>query len=189
MKPAIPARVKVTGLIPNTNKITAMIANSMVKKISNKCNIDVAHSKYKGIYGMGEINEEKVLLLKPQTYMNLSGECIIKFKNFYKIPNNKIITIYDDMDLNVGDIRIRKSGGPGTHNGMKSVIENLNTTDFYRIRIGVGMPEEKEKMINYLIEKITKQEFEKLDNSLSKGAEAVLEIIKNGIDSAMNKFN
>lgn len=85
---------------------------NVINKISEMFNIKVVNSKYNALYGMGEIKGEKVILLKPQTYMNASGESIIKFKNFYKISNNKIIVIYDDIDLDIGDIRIRKNGGP-----------------------------------------------------------------------------
>jgi len=121
--------------------------------------------------------------------MNLSGESLIAFKNFYKIPTENIIVIYDDIDLNVGQIRIRKKGGPGTHNGMKSVIQNLNSESFARIRIGIGKPENSSDLINYVIGKIPKEESKILKNSTEKAAIAVLEILKNGIDVAMNKFN
>jgi PTH1 family peptidyl-tRNA hydrolase len=141
------------------------------------------------LYGIGEINNEKVILLKPQTYMNLSGEAIIKFKNFYKITQNQIIIIYDDIDLDVGMIRIKEKGSGGTHNGMKSVIQHLGTEDFARIRIGIGKPEYKEDLTNYVIGRISNEERELLDNSVNKALEAVLEILEHGIESAMNKFN
>lgn len=138
---------------------------------------------------MGNISNEKVILLKPQTYMNLSGNSLIQFKNFYKISNEEIIVIYDDVDLEVGDLRIRKQGSSGSHNGMKSVIENLKTEQFIRIRIGIGMPENKEDMINYVIGHIPKKEKEILDETTTKAKDAILEILENGIDVAMNKFN
>jgi PTH1 family peptidyl-tRNA hydrolase len=138
---------------------------------------------------MGNISNEKVVLLKPQTYMNLSGNSLIQFKNFYKISNEEIIVIYDDVDLDVGDLRIRTKGSGGTHNGMKSVIENLKTEQFIRIRIGIGMPENKEDMINYVIGHIPKKEKEILDEATTKAKDAILEILKNGIDASMNKFN
>lgn len=106
-----------------------------INHLSQKINITVTKEKFKALYGDGMINNEKVILLKPQTYMNLSGEAIIKFKDFYKIPAENIIVIYDDIDVDVGKIKIRKKGGPGTHNGMKSVVEELQTEDFPRIRV------------------------------------------------------
>lgn len=161
----------------------------VINEISDKCNIKVSKSKFDALYGMGEINGKKVILVKPQTYMNLSGESIIKFKKFYKISNKEIIIIYDDIDLAVGDIRLKPKGGAGTHNGMRSVLQNLNTEDFIRVRVGIGTPENKEDMINYVIGAIPKREKEILDESVKRASESVLEILQNGIDVAMNKFN
>lgn len=162
---------------------------NVVNRIAKKYNIDISQTKFKGEYGKGIIEDQKVILLKPQTYMNLSGEAVIKFKNFYKIENSEIIVIYDDIDTNVGDIRIRKKGGPGTHNGMKSVVHHLAITDFARVRIGIGSPKENEDIIEYVIGKISNEESKELDNSVELGANAVIEILKNGVDIAMNKFN
>ena len=162
---------------------------NVINEISDKCNINVSKSKFDALYGMGEIQGKKVILVKPQTYMNLSGESIIKFKKFYKISNKEIIIIYDDIDLDVGDIRLKPKGGAGTHNGMKSVIQNLNTEDFIRVRVGIGAPEHKEDMINYVIGAIPKREKEILNEGVKKAAESVIEILQNGIDVAMNKFN
>ena len=121
--------------------------------------------------------------------MNLSGESIIQFKKFYKISNKNIIVIYDDIDLKVGDIRLKAKGGSGTHNGMKSVLEHLKTEEFIRVRVGIGTPENKEDMINYVIGAIPKREKEILEKSIEKAAQGVTEILENGIDIAMNKFN
>ena len=99
------------------------------------------------------------------------------------------IIIYDDIDIKPGIIKVRKTGGPGTHNGMKSVIQNIQMKEFPRVRVGIGMPEHKNDLINYVIGKIPKEEIEILDKSTTKAKEAVIEIIKNGINRAMNKFN
>ena len=160
-----------------------------INHLSKKLNISVTKEKFKGLYGDGVINNEKVILLKPQTYMNLSGESIVKFRDFYKIPNENIIVIYDDMDIELGTIKIRKKGGPGTHNGMKSVVSELQTEDFPRIRVGIGKPMIKEMMIAYVIQKIQGEEVEILDKATKKAAEAVYEIIINGIDKTMNIYN
>lgn len=161
----------------------------VINELSNYCNIKVSKSKFDAFYGVGEINGKKVILVKPQTYMNSSGDSIIKFKKFYKISNKGIIVIYDDIDLKIGDIRLKSKGGAGTHNGMKSVIENLNTEDFIRVRVGIGVPVNKEDMINYVIGQIPKRERNQLDESIKKAKDSVLEILENGIDVAMNKFN
>jgi len=162
---------------------------NVINKIAKDCDIKVSQSKFKGLYTVENINGKKIILLKPQTYMNLSGESIIEFKNFYKILNENIIVIYDDIDLEPGTIRIRKKGGAGTHNGMKSVIQHLQTEDFIRVRVGIGKPEHKGDLINYVINPIRTEEREMLQEGIDKAAEAVLSILKDGIDIAMNKFN
>lgn len=161
----------------------------VINEISNKCNIKVSKSKFDALYGMGEVQGKKVILVKPQTYMNLSGESIIKFKKFYKVSNKEIIIIYDDIDLAVGDIRLKPKGSAGSHNGMKSVIQNLNTEEFIRVRVGIGAPQNKDDIINYVIGAIPKREKEILNESIQKAAESVIEVLQNGIDVAMNKFN
>ncbi len=160
-----------------------------INEIAQKNNIEVNKNKFKGLYGTGIIEKQKVILLKPQTYMNLSGESIREISNFYNITPKETIIIYDDIDIEKGNIKIRKKGGPGSHNGMKSVIENLKTTEFGRIRVGIGQPEFKSDMINYVIGKVPEEEQKILQQGVKKAAEAIEEIIKNGIDIAMNKFN
>ena len=160
-----------------------------INKIAEKLDVKISREKYKGLYGETTINNEKVILLKPQTYMNLSGDSIIQFKNFYKIPDENIIIIYDDMDIEKGNIKIRKKGGPGSHNGMKSVIDVLNTDVFPRIRIGIGRPMFKEMTIAYVLEKISKEEREILDKAIDKAADATIDIIEKGIDKTMNMYN
>lgn len=162
---------------------------NVIDILSKKLNIKLDKLKFKALYGQGKLNDEKVLLVKPQTYMNLSGEAIIAIKNFYKISNENTVVIYDDIDLPIGEIRIKKHGSSGTHNGMKSVIQNLGTEEFPRIRIGIGKPEEKENLINYVIKKMPKEEKEKLDKSIETASEGTIKIIEKGIDIAMNEFN
>ncbi len=161
-----------------------------VNKLAQEYKIELNKTKFKGIYGKGIIEDKKVMILKPQTYMNLSGESIIEAMNFYKIDLKDMIIIYDDIDVEPGKIKIRKKGGAGSHNGMKSVIENVNSEEFIRIRVGIGAPEHKNDMLNYVIGKIpTDEEKEVLDKGTDKAKEAIKEILKNGVDSAMNKFN
>ena len=109
----------------------------VVNAIANKYEIKVNKNKFNSLYGQGTIDNEKIILVKPQTYMNLSGIAARKFKDFYKIEDNKLIIIHDDIDIPEGTIKVRKSGGAGTHNGMKSVVQELGGKSFYRIRIGV----------------------------------------------------
>ena len=161
----------------------------VINKISEKFDIKVNKTKFKALYGTGVINGEKVVLVKPQTFMNLSGEAVQEFVNFYKVEADKILIIYDDIDTEPGKIRIRKTGGPGTHNGMKSVVSCLNSENFARIRVGIGMPEFKGDLINYVIGHIPESEYDKLKEGINIAAEAVESIIKNGIDKTMNFYN
>ncbi len=160
-----------------------------INKIAKQYNIEVNKNKFKGLCGSGIIENKKVILLKPQTYMNLSGESIKETMDFYKIQQENLIIIYDDIDLEAGIIKIRKKGGPGTHNGMKSVISNIKTQEFARVRVGIGKPERKEQLIEYVIGKIPDKDQKILDEATTKSKEALIEIIKNGVDIAMNKFN
>lgn len=160
-----------------------------INKIAQKSNIEINKSKFNSLYGTGTMAEEKVILLKPQTYMNLSGKAVRDFMNFYKIKEEELIVIFDDLDIEPGIIKIRKKGGPGTHNGMKSVISEIKTEDFPRIRVGIGNPEYKNNLLNYILTRIPDEDYKVLQNSTQYAAEAVEEIIKNGIDSAMNKYN
>ena len=157
--------------------------------LATQTKIDITRNKFNALYGSGNIGEEKVILVKPQTYMNLSGKAIREFKNFYKIDLSKIIVIYDDIDLETGKIRIRKKGSAGSHNGMKSVIQELATDEFTRIRVGIGSPEFKGDLINHVLEPISKKEREILDEGIFEAKSSIIEIIKNGVDSAMNKYN
>ena len=160
-----------------------------INELAKDNNINITKTKFKALYETGIIQNEKVILLKPQTYMNLSGEAIKEARDFYNVKPEEIIVIYDDIDIEKGKIKLRKKGGPGSHNGMKSVVQELNTTDFIRIRVGIGQPEFKSDMINYVIGNVPEEEQKILQQGTKKAAEAIEEILKNGIDIAMNKFN
>lgn len=160
-----------------------------INKIAKQYNIEVNKTKFEGLSESGIIEGEKAILIKPQTYMNLSGKCVKQFSDFYKIEKEKILVIYDDMDIMPGEIKIRKKGSAGGHNGMKSIIQSIGTEEFPRIRIGIGRPEHSGDEINYVIGAIPKEEIPKLEEGTEKAKEAVIEILKNGINSAMNKFN
>lgn len=162
---------------------------NVINKLSNQYNIEVNKAKFKGLTGSGIIEGEKVILLKPQTFMNLSGESLIEAINFYKISIDDLIVIYDDIDIEPGNVRIRKSGSAGSHNGMKSIISHLSTEKFVRVRVGIGRPKEKMDMISYVIGHIPEEDLDKLEKGTELAKEAVIEIIKNNVDSAMNKFN
>lgn len=162
---------------------------NVINMLSKELNIEVNKNKFKGIFGIGVINGEKLFLLKPQTYMNNSGESLIEIMNFYKITPEKIIVIYDDVDVEPGNIRIRKNGSAGTHNGMKSIIEYIGTENFCRIRVGIGKPKGNIDMISYVIGYVSDEEMDEMQKGVEKAKDAIIEILNNGIDSAMNKYN
>ena len=174
---------------PQYSQTRHNVGFDVINLLAEKHNIQVSKSGYEGLYGLGTIGEEKVILLKPQTFMNESGKSIIKVKNYYNISDEKIIVIYDDIDIDEGTVKLRKQGGAGTHNGMKSVISELNTKEFPRVRIGTGMPIFKELLVSYVLQKLTSEQYEKLRPAIQTAGDAVEEIIKNGIDNAMNKYN
>lgn len=155
--------------------------------ISSKNNIDINKSKFKGMFGEGFIKGQKVILLKPTTYMNLSGESIREVINFYKISNEEVIVIYDDISLEVGRLRIREKGSHGGHNGIKSIIANLGTDVFPRVKIGVGAP--KGNLVSHVLGKFSEDEIEILRETIKASSEAVSIIVNTDTKEAMNKLN
>lgn len=160
-----------------------------INKIAKQYNIEINKNKFQGLYESATIETKKVILVKPQTYMNLSGEAIKPFADFYKIDIDKIIVIYDDIDVETGTIKIRKKGGAGSHNGMKSVVYELGSKEFPRIKVGTGTKEEIPNLINYVIDKVGNEEYERLEKGVELAAEAVKLCLKIGIDNAMNTLN
>lgn len=162
---------------------------NVINNLAERYNIEVNKSKFKSLYGDGLIEGKKVILLKPQTYMNLSGEAVDEIVSFYKLSLEDIIVVYDDLDIEPGKIRIRKSGSPGSHNGIKSVTHYLKSNNFARVRVGIGKPETNVDLIEYVIGAIDDEQRELLKSGVEMATEAIIEILKNNIDSAMNKFN
>ena len=160
-----------------------------INKLAKEYEIEMSRTKFEGIYGTGIIENQKVILLKPQTYMNLSGESLVQFKNFYKIENSKILVISDDIDLEPGKIRIKRKGCAGSHNGLKSVVHELQTEDFPRIRVGVGTPEPEKDLVEHVIGHVEEEQYKELEKGITLAKDAITEILKNGIESAMNKYN
>ncbi len=159
-----------------------------IDRLAEKHNIQVDKIKFKALVGDGRIAGQKVLLVKPQTYMNLSGESVREVANYYKVNTNDIIVIYDDLDLPLGHIRIRKSGSAGTHNGMKSVVYQLRSDQFPRIRIGIGGNGD-ENIINYVIGGFKKEEVKILEDTVDNVVSAIECVISESLDIAMNRYN
>ena len=143
-----------------------------------------------GRYGKGMIAGEKVILLKPLTYMNLSGESVRGIADYFKIdPESQLIVIYDDIDLEPGQIRIRKKGSAGGHNGIKDIIAKLGTQNFIRIKIGVGAKPRGWDLADHVLSRFSKEERELIDMAVSRAAAAVKKILTDGVDAAMNEYN
>ena len=159
----------------------------VINKLSEKFNIGLNKRKFNALYGTGNIENETVILCKPQTYMNLSGISVIEFIKFYNISLENVLIIYDDIDIETGTIRIRKNGSSAGHNGIKSLIDNLQTEEFHRVRIGTGPCEDREDLINFVIKKVSDEEYARLQDGIILGTEAVENILKYGIDNAMNQ--
>lgn len=161
-----------------------------VDMISREFNAPIKKIKFKAVYGETDIMGEKVILAKPQTYMNLSGESIREIASFYKIKPQNIIIFHDDISLPVGKVRIRKKGSDGGHNGLKSIIYQLVSDDFVRVKIGVGAPANKDyDLADYVLGKFTKDDLEKIIPVLKECSDMAECIIKQGVDTAMNKYN
>lgn len=166
------------------------IGFEVVDVLASKYDIRMNKEKFRAVLGDGKIGGEKVILVKPQTYMNLSGESIREIAQWYKIENENIIVIYDDISLPVGKLRIREKGSAGGHNGIKNIIYQLQTEVFPRIKLGTGMPKNPEYDIkDYVLGHFTKEETEVLVKTAIRAVDATEEIIKNGAKSAMNKYN
>ena len=163
------------------------IGFEVIDYIANKYNIELNRVKFKGIYGEGFIQNKKVILLKPSTYMNLSGESIREVITFYKLTEDEVIVLYDDISLEIGRLRIREKGSAGGHNGIKSIIANLSTDVFPRIKIGVGQP--KGDLVSHVLGKFNKEEKSVLKESMEASALAVEIILKENTKEAMNKLN
>lgn len=151
--------------------------------------IPLNKNKFKAEIGEGSIGGEKVILMKPQTYMNLSGEAISPCKNWYKIDLKDILIIYDDVTLDVGQLRLRKTGSAGGHNGIKSIIQHLGSSDFPRIKIGVGEKPSGWDLADYVLGKLNEEEVQVMETRLKDVAKAVEMIIQKDMDLAMNYYN
>ncbi len=156
--------------------------------IATQYSISVKKIKFRALLGEGTIGGEKVILAKPSTYMNLSGESVREMAEYYKVPPENIIVLHDDVSLPVGRMRIREKGSAGGHNGLKSIIYQLSSDNFIRIKIGVGAADEG-KMVEHVLGRFSKADGEAVTKCVKLSADAVETVITNGTSQAMNKFN
>ncbi|HOA80006.1 MAG TPA: aminoacyl-tRNA hydrolase [Defluviitaleaceae bacterium] len=161
----------------------------VIERLAFENNIDVSRKKFHALIGEGMIGGEKVILAKPQTYMNLSGKSVIEIINWYKLDPRNIIIIYDDISLPIGLIRVRTKGSDGGHNGIKNIISCLGSQEFLRVRVGVGEKPPGWDLSDYVLSRFTKEEIKEMVQSIKIASDAVETIIKEGPDKAMNVFN
>lgn len=160
----------------------------VIDRLAEKNSIKVNKIKHKALIGDGIVSGQKALLVKPQTYMNLSGEALREVVSYYNAELENVIVIYDDFDLEAGSLRIRKKGSAGSHNGMKSVIYQLGSEDFPRVRVGIGKSGGLDWK-DFVIGKVSSQERDALEAAIDRAADAVMCILEKGIDRAMNEYN
>ena len=165
------------------------IGFEVIEALSNQLNIPLDQSKFKGLYGIGFHKGEKVLLLKPLTYMNLSGESIRACLDYYQIDLEDLLIIYDDLDLPVGKMRLRQKGSPGGHNGIKSTVAHLGTQEFNRIRIGIDRPKSGISVPDYVLGRFSKEEQPLTYEAVNKSAEACMTWLEKPFIQVMNEFN
>ena len=160
----------------------------VIDRLASKLNVDVDQNKFKGLYAKVKYHGEDIILLKPQIYMNLSGESVNAVMNFFKIDKEDLLVIYDDLDMPVGKLRLRKTGSAGGHNGIKNIIAHLNSQDFKRIRVGI----DRHKYMNvadYVLSRFSKVESEAIEQGIENAANAVLDYLDNDFNHAMNYYN
>ncbi len=159
-------------------------------KLASENNFEFNKNKFEALCGEFKIKDMRILVIKPQTYMNNSGKAVQKISAFYKIPTERIIVMHDDISLDVGKLRMRRKGSDGGQKGMRDIIQLLGTEEIMRIKIGVGKkPHPDYDLVNWVLGKFPKEEQKNLDTAISNTVSAVKEIVINGIDSAMNKYN
>ena len=162
---------------------------SVIDVLADRYRIDVSEKKHKALCGRGVIEGQKVLLLKPQTFMNLSGESIRAAADYYKIAPEEMIVIYDDISLEPGQLRIRLKGSAGGHNGIKNIIANLGTQDFPRIKVGIGAKPPRMDLADYVLSRFGAGEQKLMDEAFGEAAEAAVMMMTDGAERAMNHFN
>lgn len=162
---------------------------SVIDVLADRYRIDISEKKHKALCGRGVIEGQKVILLKPQTFMNLSGESIRAAADYYKIAPEEMIVIYDDISLDPGQLRIRLKGSAGGHNGIKNIIANLGTQDFPRIKVGVGAKPPRMDLADYVLSRFGAGEQKLMEEAFGEAAEAAVMMMTDGAERAMNHFN
>ncbi len=160
----------------------------VIDRIADEVNIKLDKKGFQSIYGKGVIKNEPVILVKPQTFMNLSGEAVGPIIKYYRIPLERVLIIYDELDLPLGSIRIRLAGSAGGHNGLSSVVTGLGSQNVPRLRVGIGRPDDR-KVVDYVLSSFSGEQMTEFKESITKAAQAGISFITDGSQFAMNRFN
>ncbi len=161
----------------------------VIDRLAEKHDILMTERKHRAFCGKGLIGGQKAMLVKPQTFMNLSGESVKSAVDFYQIGTDELIVVYDDVSLSPGQLRIRRAGSAGGHNGIKNIIAQLGTQEFPRVKVGVGEKPERMDLADYVLSHFSKSEWEMMEEAFKEAADAVEVMIADGADAAMNRFN
>ena len=161
----------------------------LVDRLAERLNVRFSRMESKALVTRGDTQGRRVILVKPQTYMNLSGQSVGGLVKYYKVPLTNLMVAYDDVDLPPGTIRIRPSGGSAGQKGMRSIIERLGTEDFPRLRLGIGRPPGRMQAKDYVLQRFLTSEMEGINLTLDRAADAVLTFVTDGLDAAMNRYN
>ncbi|MBI9048547.1 MAG: aminoacyl-tRNA hydrolase [Anaerolineaceae bacterium] len=161
----------------------------VAEQLSGDVSVPMGKVQARAIIGIGKYSDAKIILARPQTYMNRSGESVKSLLNYYKIPIDQLIVIHDDLDIPFGAIRIRKQGGPGGQKGIKSIIDHLGTQDFVRLRMGIDRPPGRMDAADYVLQRFSRAEEEHLSQFITQASLAVQSILNDGVDQAMNEYN
>lgn len=161
----------------------------LLNRLSTRLGESFSQVKSKALVATVNYRDARIILIKPQTYMNDSGRAVTSLVHFYKVPLENLLIVYDDVDLPLGSLRLRPSGGSAGQKGMQSIIEHLGTDDFPRLRIGTGRPPGRKEAADYVLQDFPKDVADLLDQTLDRAVDAVLTYHQNGLDQAMNLFN
>jgi PTH1 family peptidyl-tRNA hydrolase len=161
----------------------------VVDALAREENINIKTARFDSLLGRGSISSVPAILAKPQTFMNLSGIAVGKLVRFFKIDIDDVIVIHDDLDLSFNDVRVKMGGGNAGHKGLRSVINHLASSEFVRIRMGIGKPSGREVVEDYVLERFSEDEVKLLPDITTRAVNAVIEVVSSGVQAAMNKFN
>jgi PTH1 family peptidyl-tRNA hydrolase len=166
---------------------------AIVDRLTRRFHLELTQRRFEAEYGQGEMAGQKVVVLKPQTFMNLSGQAVAPAARFFKVPVEDVVVVHDELDLPLGRLQVKVGGGPGGHNGVRSILECLGNDGFVRVRVGIGKPEvageKRAQVVGHVLGEFSKEESEVANAALDRAAEAVVRILEKGAAVAMNEFN